>query len=225
MFLSVSSDLEEAAVARLAGKYFSDFPAGPRPKDRPAVPTVPEERRIDRVKDAKQTYLGLHFPLPPLSARTYALASLAEDMLGGGVGSMLWPLRSRDHLAYTVDSALSYTVGGGILSAYLETSPAKLDRARDSLETVLRELGAGNLSEKDLEIARHSAAAAFLRANEMKEAWARTALLFEARGLGFDFTEKFPVELAAVGIGEMNSFLKSLLSMDRAVEVIIGPKE
>lgn len=225
MLLSVSSDLEEAAVARLAGKYFSDFPAGPRPEDRPLVPSIPVERRIVRVKDAEQTYVGLHFPLPPLSARTHALACLTEDLLGGGVGSRLWPLRSRDHLAYTVDSSLVLSAGGGLLSAYLETSPAKLDRARKSLEAVIRELGAGNLSEEDLEIARHSAAAAFLRANEMKDAWARTALLFEARGLGFERAERFPAELAAVGLDEMNTFLKTVLSMDRAVEVIIGPKE
>ena len=126
MLLSVSSDLEEAAVARLVGKYFSGFPSGPRPEDIPAATQVPAERRVVRVKDAKQTYLGLHFPLPPASPRTYALASLAEDMLGGGVGSALWPLRSREHLAYTVDSSISIAAGGGVLSAYLETSPAKL---------------------------------------------------------------------------------------------------
>lgn len=226
MLLSVSSDLEEAAVAGLVRKCFSGFRTdSPRPEDRPLVPSIPVERRIARVKDAEQTYVGVHFPLPPLSARTYALACLTDDMLGGGVGSRLWPLRSREHLAYTVDSSLILSAGGGLLSAYLETSPAKLDRARESLEAVIRELGAGNLSEEDLEIARHSAAAAFLRANEMKEAWARTALLFEARGLGFDFAEKFPAELAAVGIDEMNAFLKSVLSMDRAVEIVIGPKE
>jgi len=225
MLLSVSSDLEEAAVAGLVRKCFSGFRTGPRPEGRPLVPSIPVERLISRVKDAEQTYVGLHFPLPPLSARTHALACLTEDMLGGGVGSRLWPLRSREHLAYTVDASLVLSAGGGLLSAYLETSSAKLARARESLEAVIREVGAGNLSEEDLEIARHSAAAAFLRANEMKEAWARTALLFEARGLGFDFAEKFSAELTAVGLDEMNAFLRAVLSMDRAVEVVIGPKE
>ena len=225
MLLSVSSDLDEAVVAGLLRKYFSGFRAGPRPEDRALVLSIPAERRIVRVKDAEQTYVGLHFPLPPLSARAHALACLTEDLLGGGVGSRLWPLRSREHLAYTVDSSLSYAAGGGLLSAYLETSPAKLDRARGSLEAVIRELGTGNLSEEDLEIARRSAAAAFLRANEMKESRARTLLLFEARGLGFDYAERFPAELAAVSLDEMNAFLKTVLSMDRAVEVVIGPKE
>jgi zinc protease len=223
MILSVCSDLEEAAVAGFLRKYFSGFRTGPRPEDRPLVPSIPAERQIALVKDAEQTYVGLHFPLPPLSARTYALAYLTEDLLGGGVGSRLWPLRSRDHLAYTVDASLVLSAGGGLLSAYLETSPGKLAPARESIEAAIRELGTGNLSEEDLEIARHSAAAAFLRANEMKDARARTALLFEARGLGFDFADRFPAELAAVGLDEMNSFLKAVLSMDRAVEVVIGP--
>ncbi len=225
MLLSVSSDLEEAAVAGLLRKYFSGFRTGPRPEDRPIVPSIPPKRRITLIKDTEQTYVGLHFPLPPLSGKTQALAFLTDDLLGGGVGSMLWPLRSREHLAYTVDSSLLYSTGGGLLSAYLETSPAKLEQARGSLEAVIRELGAGNLSEEDLEIARHSAAASFLRANEMKEPRTRTALLFEARGLGFDYAERFPAELAAVGLDEMNAFLKAVLSMERAVEVIIGPNE
>jgi predicted Zn-dependent peptidase len=223
MLLSVSSDLEEAVVARLVGKYFTGFPAAPRPEDRPAVPAVPSDRRIARAKDAKQTYLGLHFPLPPLSAKTYAMASLAEDLLGGGVGSMLWPLRSRDHFAYTVDSSLSYLAGGGILSAFLETSPAKFDQARESLEAAVRELGAGSLAEDDLEIARRSAGTSFLRANETKESRTRSILLFEARGLGYDCAERFPAELAAVSLDEMTAFLKAVLSMERAVEVVIGP--
>lgn len=224
MLLSVSSDLEEAAVAGLVGRYFSGFPAGPRPEDKPAATLVPAERRIVRVKDAKQTYLGLHFPLPPASPKTYALASLAEDMLGGGVGSALWPLRSREHLAYTVDSSISNAAGGGVLSAYLETSPAKVGLARESLERVVRELGAGALTEEDLEIARRSTAAAFLRTNEMKESRTRTLLLFEARGLGYDYAERFPAELAAVGLDEMNAFLRDVLSMDKAVAIVIGPE-
>lgn len=224
MLLSVSSDLEEAAVAGLVGRYFSGFPAGPRPEDKPAATLVPAERRIVRVKDAKQTYLGLHFPLPPASPKIYALASLTEDMLGGGVGSALWPLRSREHLAYTVDSSISNAAGGGVLSAYLETSPAKVGRARESLERVVRELGAGALTEEDIEIARRSTAAAFLRTNEMKDSRTRTLLLFEARGLGYDYAERFPAELAAVGLDEMNAFLRDVLSMDKAVAIVIGPE-
>ncbi len=225
MLLSISSDLEEAAVSGLVGKYFSGFPAGPRPADAPAAPGAPAEPRIAVAKDAKQTYLGLHFPLPPLSARTYAMTCLAEDLLGGGVASGLWPLRARDNLAYTVDASFSLIPGGGFLSAYLETSPDKLVRARASLEAVIGELGAGALTDEDLEVARRSAAASFLRANEAKETRARTALLFEARGLGFEYAERFSSELAAVGLAEMNAFLKGTLSMDRAVEVVIGPEK
>ena len=223
MILSVSSDLEEADIRPLVAKYFAGFPTGSPLEDAQAPPKVPAERRVVIPKDAKQTYLGLHFPLPPINAKVYAMACLAEDMLGGGVGSVLWPLRSRERLAYTVDAFLSYARGGGVLSAYLETSPEKLGQARPSLERIVRDLGAGTITEEDLRIARLSAGAAFLRTNEIKEIRTRTVLLFEARGLGCDYAERFPAELAAVGLDEMNAFLRETLSMDRAVEVVIGP--
>ena len=107
MLLSVSSDLEEAAVARLVGKYFSGFPSGPRPGGsyRP--------RRGSRRSAASSGSRTRSRPISVFISRCRPRARgpmlwpvLAEDMLGGGVGSALWPLRSRDQLAYTVDSSI-----------------------------------------------------------------------------------------------------------------------
>jgi predicted Zn-dependent peptidase len=51
----------------------------------------------------------------------------------------------------------------------------------------------------------------------------RSVLLFEARGLGHEYAERFAAELAAVGLDEMSAFLRSVLSPGKAVEVVIGP--
>ena len=225
MVLSVVSDLEEPVVAAHVRKYFGGLMTGARTETRPGAITVPADRRIYREKEAKQSYLGLGFSLPVLSARNYALAFLTEDVLGGGVGSKLWTLRFKEGLAYAVNSTISYPMGEGLLEAYLETSPEKLEAARSSLERVVRELAVAELTEEDLVTSRNNSVASFFRANETKEARARTAALFEARGLGCEFLATFLEEIRNVTAAEWNAFIRDVFKMDRSVEVIIGPKQ
>jgi predicted Zn-dependent peptidase len=225
MVLSIATDLEESVVAGHVRKYLGGMRTGTRTEARPGAIEVPADRRIFREKEAKQSYLGLGFPLPGISPRNYALAYLTEDVVGGGVGSRLWALRFKERLAYDINSTISYPTGEGVLEAYLETSPEKLEAARSSLERVFRDLAAAELTEEDLGTSRNNAGASFLRANETKEARARTAALFEARGLGCEFLEKFLEEIRNVTVAEWNAFIRDVFNLDRSVEVIIGPKE
>jgi len=225
MVLSIATDLEEAVVAGHVKKYFGGIRTGSRTEARPGAIQVPADRRIFKEKETKQSYLGLGFPLPGLSARNYALAYLTEDIVGGGVGSRLWALRFKERLAYDVNSTISYPTGEGVLEAYLETSPEKLGAARLSLESVFRDLVATESTEEDLETSRNNAGASFLRANETKEARARTAALFEARGLGCEFLGKFLEEIRNVTVAEWNRFIRDVFNMDRSVEINIGPKQ
>jgi len=224
MILSVVSDIEPAAFEALVEKYFSGFAAGSRIDDPVRASSLPGERLVFHAKDSKTSYLGLGLRLPVLSPENYFLSFLAEDLLAGGVGSKLWPLRSTERIAYNVNGLLTFPSGEGMMEAFLETSPEKLDRARASLRKVFSDLAAGGLSEEDLAIAGNNARASFLRANETKEARAKSMALFEARGLGCDFIERLPAALAGVKAAEMNAFLSRWFSPDAAVEVVIGPK-
>ncbi len=225
MVLSVATDLEESVVAGYLSKYLGGIKSGTRAEIKPGSIMVPENRQIFGEKEAKQSYLGLGFPLPGLSPRNYALAYLTEDIVGGGVGSRLWALRFKDRLAYDVNSTIAYPAGEGVFEAYLETSPEKLESARSSLEKVFRDLAAAELTDEDLGISRNNARASFLRANETKENRARTAALFEARGLGCDFLENFFEEIQNVTVAEWNGFIKDVFNIDKSVEVVIGPKQ
>ena len=224
MVLSIASDLDESVVAGHVNKYLGRIETGARREASPGAVKVPAERQISREKEAKQSYLGLGFPLPGLSPRNYALACLTEDIIGGGIGSRLWALRFKERLAYEVNSSLYYPTGEGVFEAYIETSPEKLEAARSSLEGVFRDLAAVELTEEDLGISRNNTGASFLRANETKETRARTAALFEARGLGCEFLKSFLEEIRNVTVDEWNAFVRNVFNMDKSVEVVIGPQ-
>jgi zinc protease len=222
--VSVVSDLEDRTVAGLLEKYFSNLKPGlPLKMSFPATRS-PESRAMAIEKTATESYLGLAFPLPALSARNLALAFLADDVLSGGIGSRLWQLRFKDRLAYNFNAIVTQTSGQGVFEAFLETSPAKLPSARAALRQVLGELADGGLMPEELETAVTDSEATFLRMNETKENRARNTALFEFRGLGCGFIRTFAEELRNVRVEEFNGYLKSVLALDGAVEVVIGPK-
>jgi zinc protease len=224
MVASVASDLDERTIARLLEKYFGTLKTGVSGKEASPATKTPASKEIAVVKEAAEAYLGLAFPIPGLTPRNFALAALVDDILSGGIGSRLWQLRFRDKLAYNFNANVTQTCGQGLLEAYLETSPAKVPAARAALRRVLGELADRGLTAGELETAVTDAEASFLRLNETKEVRARNAGLFEFRGLGCGFVRNFPGELRIVPLEELNAYLKTVLALDRAVEVVIGPK-
>lgn len=222
--VSVVSDLEERTVAGWLEKYFAGLKAGlPLKPVSPAV-RAPETKEIRIDKETGETYLGLAFPLPALSARNFALAFLVDNVLSGGIGSRLWQLRFLDKLAYSFNAVVTQTAGQGMLEAYLETSSGKLPSAQSALRRVVGELAERGLTGEELEAAVTDSASTFLRMNETKEARGRNLALFEFRGLGRGFVRELPEEMGKVSLDEINAFLKAVLSPGGAVEVVIGPK-
>jgi predicted Zn-dependent peptidase len=149
---------------------------------------------------------------------------MIENLLGKGVNSKLWSLRSKERLAYNINSQATYLKEGGILRAYLETKNKNKQKALESLKQVLQFLNEKGISEEELQATKISSRANFLRLNETKEARVSTLSDFEALGLGYEFFNRFFAEVGTVSLEEMNDFLKEILSPEKGVEVVVGPK-
>lgn len=224
MIVVVSTDLEKSLLIEMIQEYFGSLPQNKREVSKPAGPALPKERHFSLEKDTKQTLVSLGFPLPELTDRNFVLSFLTENLLGKGVGSKLWSLRSKERLAYNVNSEATYLKEGGIIRAYLETKNENKQKALESLQKVLQLLNEKGISEEELQATKMSSRANFLRLNETKEARVSTLSDFEALGLGYEFFDRFSAEVDAVSLEEMNVFLKEILNPEEKVEVVVGPK-
>jgi len=224
MIISVSSDLDDKLLIEMIQECFGKFPQTQLEESRPTEPSLPEDKNLYFEKDAKQSFVSIAFPLPRLTARNFALAVMVENLLGKGVGSKLWSLRSTERLAYNVNSQAIYMKGGGILQAYLETKNENKNRALESLRQVLQLLYEKGISEEEHQATQVSSKANFLRLNETKEARISSFSIFEALGLGHEFFFRFFTEVNSISLEEINIFLKEILNPEKGVEVIIGPK-
>ncbi|NIM89483.1 MAG: peptidase M16 [Candidatus Aminicenantes bacterium] len=224
MIVAVSSDLEEKLLIEMIQRYFGKFPQNKWEASKPAGPALPEERQLSLEKDTKQTLVSMAFPLPELTAKNFVLAFMTENLLGKGVDSKLWSIRAKERLAYNVNSQVIYLRGGGIIRAYLETKNENKQKALESLKQVLRLLNENGMSEEELQATKIGSRANFLRLNETKEARVSTLADFEALGLGYGFFDRFFAEVDAVSLEEINVFIKEILSPEKGVEVVVGPK-
>ena len=221
MILAVSSEREDAAA--IVERAFSGFPSAAPPVAAMAELRVPGEREIFLIRETKQAFVSAAFGLPKLTARSFALGALLENILGKGPGSRLWPLRAEKKLAYNVNAVATQMMDGGILEAYLETDKDKKAEALEALRGVLSEVRQSGVTLEDLRAARVSVWAGFLRDNEARPSRTLNLAAFEALGLGLDFYYGLRSELEAVSLEDINSFIKSVLAPENSVAVVIGP--
>jgi predicted Zn-dependent peptidase len=221
----VSSDLDEGTIQGILEEHFKDIPEGMAIEDVGLLQALlPEERSIYIEKETQQNLILFAYPLPKLSEDSYVLSNLLDSLIGKGVNSILWPLRVKEKLAYNVSSRLSLYKEGGIFEVYLETDKKKSDAAREALKGIL-----DNLIEEGVTEKVHAANLAyykgsFLRQIETKRGRTFSLLYCEALGLGYSFLDRIFQEVDRTSLEEMDAFIKDVLSPDKRIEIIIGPK-
>jgi len=224
VFFTVVSDLEPAPVRGLLEKYFSALPKGDALSSPIVSPAIPAENVIRLPRDTKQTFVGRAYALPAPEPGEYAKGVLAEVLIGRGPGSRLWGLRADERLAYNVGANLTWTRGAGILEVFLETENAKSIRASEALDRELDELRAGGIAAGELEATKVMAKAGLLRSVELKSGRARLLSGFEILGLGFDHLPRLFAAIDAVGLDDLNAYLRTVLAPERAVVITVGPE-
>jgi len=224
IIMSFASDLPEETLLDLVSRYFARLPAGNSIVLGPVIASEPGEKMVSLERDSKQAFVGQAYRLPALSRRNFALASILESLLGKGQGSRLWALRSEKKLAYNVNCRATQMEEAGVIEAYLETDTAKKEVAREALRAVLDELYRSGTTEEELRDTKNAAKADFTRDNETKARRAGTLAFFEASGLGLDYFDGVVLEIEALSLEEVNSYIKETLAPEKALEVVVGPK-
>jgi len=225
MVVAAISDMEEEALSGLLERYFSQFPSGKTAEPEPFAISPSTYYEIFIEKDTKQYFVSMAFPLPEITTKNYTLAYMTENLLGKGLNSKLWSLRTQEKLAYNVNSNLTQMKFGGMLEAYLETDKEKKEAAVEALRKVITDLHENGITEEEFEVTKTFSKASFLRENETKTTRARNLSSFEALGLGFSFLDRFSAEIEAISLEEINAFIKDIFDPVKGLKIIVGPKE
>ncbi|UCC40271.1 MAG: insulinase family protein [Candidatus Aminicenantes bacterium] len=224
-FLVVCTDMEEEKLIKIVKKYFKKFRTGIIPDIQKISPSVPQDKSTFIQKETIQSLVSLAFPLPELTQKSFVLAFMLENLLGAGVDSKLWPLRAEKKLAYEINAKATPLKAGGILEAYLETDHRKSDIAAAELKKVFQSLYEKGITEEELQATKINSKTHFVRGNETKEIRVQNFDFFEASDLGIELACSFLQKIDKITLEEINAFIKNVLSPEKRIEVIVGPKE
>ncbi len=225
LIITVVSDREEEEISLPVIKGIQEFPKGPPLEQTPINLCLPKEREKKIPKDTKQVLISFGYALPGVTSRNYVSSYLLETLIGKGLNSRLWPLRSVDKLAYNVDCRTFQWKEAGILEAYLETDVSKIRRATEALKRALLKVFEDKIEEEEFEITKNYAKSLFLRDTEGKEALASILSKFEALGLGCEFISTFLDELNSINVEDFNFYKNKVLDPEKSVLVFVGPAE
>jgi predicted Zn-dependent peptidase len=224
MVAVIISDLDEERLKPLITRRLGRFPAGGRPPSRPLPPRRPPPAALVVERQTAQTLVSLSVLLPELNADNFLLAALLESWLGKGIGSRLWPLRSRGSLAYGLHAELQPNRDAMQLNVYLKTEARRSAEAQAELERLLAAIGRDGCDAAGLESAKAYAKADFWRENEGRERRAATMAFLEGAGLSWRLAGEFAERLEKLGLEEFNAFLRAWLAPERWFSLRIGPE-
>jgi len=224
MILVVCSDLEEGRILKICSDYFGKFMEETPPPFEAGSAVIETEKEVFIEKESKQAVVSFGFPLLSLSKRNFALTYLLETLLGGGIGSRLWPLRSEEKLAYNVGSRTTQLKEGGVIEAFLETDKEKQKEALEALDKTIEDLYAEGVTEEELRVTKIQSKASFLRLNETKESRTLNLGMFEVQGLGYKFVNGFFQEIEEITLEEMNAYIKETFDPEKKVQIVVGPR-
>jgi zinc protease len=226
MIVAVSTDLEKEKALRIVQPYFEEFPEGKLSEADPISFSPAENTNVFLEKDAQQTLVYMAFPLPKISQKNYVFSMMLENLLGKGVNSKLWSLRTEKKLAaYIVDSRAFLMREGGMLEAYLETDQTKKEMAVAELKKTVQDLYKNGISSEEFSVTKVHSKGTALRENETKDARTHNLAFMEALGLGYDFLNRVLAEIDATTLPEFNAFIRNVLNPEKAVTITVGPSQ
>ncbi len=218
--VAVVGDVDPTATARAIGiefdhlAYQDDVPLSDAPW--PSSSVVSEDRR-----DKQQTALTLLFPGPSRRDPDRFAARVVSAIASGLGGRFFEQLRDRQSLAYTVSAFPVERRAGGAFAAYIATSPAREDEAREGLLREFAKLRDDVPQHEELErarryligthaIAQQSGAAVL---GDLVDAW-----LF---GTGLDERRAFAGQIEAVTAQDVQRLARRYFDPARVVEGLV----
>jgi zinc protease len=227
MIIAVSSNRSKPGITKLIEKYFGNFPVG-KPMDRIDIqPSSPDRKTFFIKKDNKQVLISFGVILPGITQTNFAQIRILETLLGKGIGSKLWKLRSENDLAYNLNTRYFPLKDSGLFILYLKTGIQKKDEAYKALKEIITDIDKNGVTRDELAITASMTQSGFLRQNETKFNRSFSLASFEILGIGFEYLETFfhTIDRASSNVDEFNRFIKQVLNPDRLIEVIIGPED
>jgi zinc protease len=226
--LVIVGDLSPERILASVERAFDDWKRGPAPSlaPRPPMPAVSGSPRLTVILPGKSEAIvmlggnGITRDNPD-----YYPAFLANRILGGsGLGTRLMKsLREREGMTYGVYSYFYPVLGERPWIVSLQTAPETVDRAIAGVLAETTRLRDGGVTADELSEAKASAIGSLALSMEDQIGMAFVYRDTELFKLGLDFPRRFPADVGAVTLGQVQAAARKYIHPDRLIQVVVTP--
>lgn len=226
----VAGNITEAQALEKARRAFAGLRTTPAPRKtrllrvveralapRPAAPQEVRESRPNTAAWIAIGYLGV-----PAGHRDFAALRVANAVLGEGFSSRLFTeIREKRGLAYQVGSSLVSRAGPGNVLMVAGTDPPNLSAVVSGMLREVERLRVEGAPAEEIERAKRGVIGRFALAHEQLEQQAFYLGWYEIMGIGFDYDERFPQEIAQVSPADVHRVAR--LYLTNHVLAVVAP--
>jgi predicted Zn-dependent peptidase len=225
--VSIAGNIEEDRAIELVKKYFggAKFKNGAEPKE--------VKRKINdssnyafKIKPIEQANLAIGYPAYKYNDQMSIAASLASNILGGGMSSRLFQvLREELGIVYEVYSTLSEYKDCGKLIIYLGTNPATLDKAVKAVKDILHSLKKDGITQKEFLKGKEQLKTGLVLGAEKSYSIMRAAAV-KALMANEEFNiDKTLSKINAVKLEDVNLAIRHMLNDEKACAGYVGKEK
>ncbi len=222
--ISIFGDVEPDRIREQVEKYLGSMDAGTRstagfsPMKISAKPV-----RRELTLDKEQGVLVLGFPTVGLHDAEVPMLTMIDEACSD-MGSRLFNrIREEQGLAYFVGTQAFHALGAGAFYFYVGCDPAKLDHVEQELRKEVADLAANGLRDDELQRAKTTWKASWLRTQQGNGAMADSAGWDELNGLGHGHYLRLPTIVEAVSAKEIKPVAARWFAEENAFTVRVHP--
>jgi len=154
ILIAAAGNVDHQSMVSFFKPLFEPVSGGENPGHNRVMPNQNADISI-HFKDLEQVHLCLGGEAPSQMNDDRFACALLNTILGGNMSSRLFQeIREKRGLAYSVYSFLSSYIDTGLLGIYAATDQANVNPVLETIQTEIRKLKRGELSESDLTAAK-----------------------------------------------------------------------
>lgn len=226
--LTLVGDFDPIAVRNLLVKELGSWQNGATDAQL-TYPAVPLPKSMTRLKPAlpgktqSVTFMGYN-AIDRKDPRYYASLVMNQILGGDTLSSRLGTeIRDRQGLTYGIYSAFQAGMQPGPFMISLQTAPEDTDRAIASTIKLLQQIREQGVTPTEVAAAKRSITSAYPVELASQDNLANALLMNKVYGLPMDEIRRFPDQIEAVTLEQINQVIKDLLHPNNLVIVTAGP--
>ena len=227
MILVGVGDFKVDELKPIIAKHFSKLSSEPvKNFSLPAINTPKEPRLVAMKEEVRQANIAIAWPIPGLPDPEVYSLDMASTVLGDGQTSRLTAvLKEKLGLLDSIGSYAYTPEGQGFFALSASLSPDKIKEAWPAMLKEALTMVSQPPSKAELNKARVSLSASFIRNRQTMKAQADNLGYFEMMHGGYEQVQTYTAKFNAVTARQVSEVARKYLTLDNMVVVIQAPKD